>query len=190
MPSPSAEFHHAPKALRRSTLTALAFAVVFPLGGVLSGQAWVLWLTLVMGLGCLVLAAHCLRLGFDRRPLLRIGPEGLTYLWFSPAPTPWAEIARIAVVRTYALHVKWGKASHVYQPSLDQINFAVAHPESAPRDPSRALSRWVQSMDGRPPIAIQTCFVANASTEQLLTLIKQHWPGAIEEREVRPRAPD
>jgi hypothetical protein len=136
-----------------------------------------------------VLAIYSLSVAFDRRVILRVGSEGLHYRPFSEKTVPWSEITHIARVKTYSLSVVWGSAAHVYHPQLDQINFAVADPARYPNGPLHKLTRFVQSMDGRPPIAIQTVFIAGASTDGILEAIKRHWPGYIAEIEARPRAP-
>lgn len=123
----------------------------------------------------------------DRSTLLRVDADGLYYRHFAPKTVPWAEVTRVAIVRTHLLRVTWGKASHIHAGTLDQINFAIAHPENYPRSPGRTLTRAVQSADGRPPIAIQTAFLRGATAEQVLDEIRRYWGGEIEEIIVKQR---
>lgn len=141
---------------------------------------------------CLIVAAGCVGgtvmmagMLLDPRPMLRISAEGLYYRSFAGRPVPWSEITELTHVLGYAKTVVWGQVKWVRAPNTDMLNFGIADLRLYPSDPGRAISRWVQRMDGAPPIAIQLWYV-DAPPDAILAEIRKYWRGEIKEKHRLP----
>lgn len=118
-----------------------------------------------------------------RGPFLIIGPEGLTYIPFSPKPVPWSDLTAVTLVGYEGRRVDFpGKVAYYRQPSADMINFAVRDPKRYPSGLGRGVSRLMARMQGLPPISIQVPYVKGATQESIAEAIGRHWTGKIEKK--------
>lgn len=160
-------------------LAVFGFGVMMLLFAFFYSGAWQI-ICLIVAAGCVWGTVMVIGMLLDPRPLLRISAEGLYYRLFAGRSVPWPEITELRHVLGYAKTVVWGRVQWVRAPSADLLSFNIADLRPYPNDPGRAISRWVQRMDGAPPIAIQLWYV-DAPAETVLAEIRKYWRGAITE---------
>lgn len=154
---------------------------------VVSALTNVLWFGIVIGLVCAASIVRALLQSREKRPVLRIGPEGFCYRPFSPRLVSWDNVASINLVKREKLVVAWGKSSYVAQPNLDAIHIALRTLEGYPRSPWRTLSRRVAGIDGLPAILIQLYFLEGADGAAVAGSFADFSGRAVETRTLRSR---
>jgi hypothetical protein len=168
-----------------SLFAMVAFALVFALVGFLISELGWLIACFVAAAAAAFAVLHCGRLLADKRPILRIAPDGLVSTPFSDQVVPWSEITELTRVLYYNRSVWMGRTNWTRMKSHDQFFFSVADERNYPSGPGRWLTRAMQRLGDVPPINIQL-WIIDADPDAIAAEIAKYWPGQIKQMDMRP----
>lgn len=129
----------------------------------------------LVGLGVGYLALSLILDIFTPDPILAIGPEGIRFLPFSPAFVPWSDISSVTVSQGFY----YDGGGITSADGKFAIAYAVGTPAVYPK--RGGISAVARAMMANNTIRLNTGTLINASYNDLIAAIREHYRGRITE---------